>query len=165
MPAHAADRWLEEALFLDLLALGHRARLRAFGTSMLPWIWPGQTLLIEPPPFVAPPLGVGDLVLARAGGCLRLHRVVALGPGRSPVLKGDASLRFDPPVESGHLYGRVVEVGGTPGAWRPLSGVVRAAARVTAACSRRVGGLASWLGMGHKGSPGEAPWMEEPDES
>ena len=132
--SHPAEH-LEEALFLDLLSLGHRARLRAFGSSMMPWVWPGQVLTLEPPPFVAPALAPGDLVLARSGGCLRLHRLIGPHSEGGWWIKGDAAWRADPVVSPEHLYGRVVSIEG--GRWpvRPLSGPQRALGRTLAVVS------------------------------
>ncbi len=101
---------LEEALFLDALRLGHRVWLAAHGRSMWPWVRPGARLLIEPPPFVMPPLEPGDLILAHAGGCLRLHRLIELRPEGGLVLKGDAAPRADPLVRPEHVHGRVVVI-------------------------------------------------------
>ena len=126
---------LEEALFLDLLRLGHRARLRAFGTSMVPWVWPGQVLTLEPPPFVAPALAPGDLVLARSGGCLRLHRLIGPHRGGGWWIKGDAAWLADPMVSPEHLYGRVVSIEGGSWATRPLSGPQRVLGRTIAGIS------------------------------
>ena len=110
----------EEELFLELLATGNRARIKAWGRSMFPTIWPGDEVLLEPPPFVHPPLAVGDIVLAQAGGRLRLHRLVE-ATGERYRLKGDTSLHFDPWTTLPNIQGRAVNVLGH-GAARPLAG-------------------------------------------
>ena len=125
---------VEEALFLDALRLGHRVRAVASGRSMLPLLLPGVEVLIEPPPF-STTLCTGDLLLARAGGCLRLHRFIEERPDGF-ILKGDAVLRADPLVEHQDLYGRVVML---EGRWLrvDLLGVAsRRLARVIAGLSR-----------------------------
>lgn len=103
---------LEEALFLDLLGAGHSGKLKAYGKSMLPWILPGQTLVIEPFKGLEPPLAKGDVVLAYSGQCLRVHRVVSLKANGSVLIKGDCLPGTDPMVLPGHVYGRVVRIEG-----------------------------------------------------
>ena len=127
---------LDEALFLDALRMGHRVHTVASGRSMLPWILPGSRLLIEPPPFASPPLSPGDLILARAGGCLRLHRLIEQRSDGAVILKGDSVLRRDPPVAREHLYGRVVAIEGRLWTRFPLGGLHRRAAALMARASR-----------------------------
>jgi hypothetical protein len=98
--------------------------LRSFGTlrfvatgwSMLPSLWPGETLVVEG-------VGegkhqdrvcVGDIVLVRRGGGLCAHRVVAVvGTSENPrwITQGDALPAPDNrPIEPNELLGRVVYV-------------------------------------------------------
>ncbi len=148
------QEFLEEALFLDLLRLGHAARLQAHGRSMLPFVRPGTTVLIEPPPFVAPPLAVGDIVLVHSGGCLRLHRLVGWrqGDDGTPrlLLKGDGLLKADPLVHPKHLYGRAAALEGPRGRTWLLGGGRRALHRAVAFASRIGWRLASACGMGQE---------------
>lgn len=135
----AAEAALEEALFLDLLALGHRAQLRAYGWSMWPLIWPGDLVTLEPPPFTQPPLRPGQVVLARSGGCLRLHRVTALRGGQVE-LHGDNSPNPDPPVAVEAVLGRAVELRGRGLAW-PMGGAALGLGRLSARGSLLRSGL------------------------
>ena len=101
---------------------------------MLPWLMPGVRLLIEPPPFV-PSLTPGDLLLAHAGGCLRLHRLIEERPS-GLILKGDAVLRADPLVTLDMIHGRVVTIEGPLMTRYPLRGLRRRMSRLIARTSR-----------------------------
>lgn len=70
-----------------LLGSGETIALIATGSSMLPFIRPGDKLLISRCEEVA----VNDIVLARTGDTVVLHRVVALD-GDNITLMGDANL-------------------------------------------------------------------------
>ena len=98
---------LDEELFLDLLKAGHRARMRAHGASMLPTILPGAEVELEPRPRHLEP---GDVVLARVGGRLVLHRLIARRPGGELLLKGDALGRPDAPLSGEAVLGRAIRV-------------------------------------------------------
>jgi signal peptidase I len=83
-------------------------RLRVIGWSMLPVIWPGDTLVIEHVNSDA--VSEGDIVLFGRDRRLFAHRVVKKPgtAGDSRILtRGDASPRPDPPVSDGDLLGRV----------------------------------------------------------
>jgi len=54
-----------------------------------------------------PPVGRGEVVLARRGDRLVSHRVVALEEGII-LTKGDACTAADPPIQTEALIGRVV---------------------------------------------------------
>ena len=125
----------EEALFLDALGLGNKVYASASGPSMLPFILPGARLLIEPPPFFSPPLAPGDLLLARSGGCLRLHRLIEERPDGF-IIKGDAVLRADPLVLRQDLHGRVVAIEGRFLTRYPLRRLNRVLAKAVAKASR-----------------------------
>ena len=96
----------EEALRDCLLAFG-RVRFRVTGACMRPDLPPGQVVTIsrEPRPRI------GDVVLVRQAGGLRLHRLV-LGPPLSRSVwrtKGDRLPALDPPLGPGDILGTVVE--------------------------------------------------------
>jgi len=91
----------------EVLRSSGSLRVRVTGWSMLPTIWPGDTLVIEP----ATSSGVveGDIVLFDSGRRFVAHRVVSSGavPGDAKVqTQGDAVPRPDAPV-SGNLLGKV----------------------------------------------------------
>ena len=99
---------LKLSLTSEILASGGRARLRAFGSSMLPTLWPGDILTIESAPLQT--LAPGDIVLASRGQSCFVHRVVEkidCGGLFRWVTRGDAMPQSDPPVAASDLLGRV----------------------------------------------------------
>ncbi|HZW81076.1 MAG TPA: S24/S26 family peptidase [Candidatus Deferrimicrobiaceae bacterium] len=99
--------------------------LRSFGTlgfvatgwSMLPSVWPGETLVVKRVSKNKDKnqdhVRVGDVVLVGRDGRLCAHRVIAL-PNRSEdprwITQGDAQPAPDPPVAASELLGRVAYV-------------------------------------------------------
>ncbi|MFZ0761264.1 MAG: S24/S26 family peptidase [Candidatus Sulfotelmatobacter sp.] len=83
-------------------------RFAATGWSMLPAIWPGDTLVVE---RVSPDhLGAGDVVLIGREGRLCAHRLVSTAEDSgSPrwIARGDAMAAPDRPVAERELLGRV----------------------------------------------------------
>lgn len=79
----------------QLLASGHTARFSASGHSMRPTILDGDILTVEP--LAAAETRRGQIVLVRADGKLRAHRVVTTHP--LLITRGDAGLENDAPVE------------------------------------------------------------------
>jgi hypothetical protein len=79
----------------QLLASGHTARFVARGQSMQPTILDGDTLVVEPLSGVEPRRG--QILLVRAEGKLRAHRVTCLHPRLTT--RGDSALEIDPPAE------------------------------------------------------------------
>jgi hypothetical protein len=83
-------------------------RFAATGWSMLPSLWPGETLIVE---RVRPDhVKVGEIVLVRREGTLRAHRLIGTaGDAKNPqwITQGDALGVPDPPVAGEDLLGRV----------------------------------------------------------
>jgi signal peptidase I len=82
-------------------------RFRATGWSMLPTVWPGDTLVVK---RVSPDqVHAGDVVLVGREGRLCAHRVVsAQDSGRLHwITQGDAMPAPDRPVSASELLGRV----------------------------------------------------------
>jgi hypothetical protein len=83
-------------------------RFAATGWSMLPSIWPGETLVVE---RVEPDqVRIGDMVLVGREGRLCAHRVVGTaGDAQNPrwITQGDALRALDRPVAGNELLGRV----------------------------------------------------------
>jgi signal peptidase I len=83
-------------------------RFRATGWSMLPSVWPGDTLVME---RVSPDqVRAGAVILVGRDGRLCAHRVVSVAEGfGSPrwITQGDANSAPDQPVSEGELLGRV----------------------------------------------------------
>lgn len=82
-------------------------RFAATGWSMLPTIWPGDTLVIER--AGRDQLQVGEVVLVERNGRLCAHRLVSRPDSRSPhwITQGDAMPASDRPVIEHELLGRV----------------------------------------------------------
>ena len=90
--------------------------LRSFGTlrfagtgwSMLPSVWPSDTLVVER--AEAGKIRVGEIVLVGRGGRLCAHRVTGIvetTAGRKWITQGDGMSIPDVPVEKTELLGRV----------------------------------------------------------
>jgi signal peptidase I len=100
------------ALLCDLAAEALRSsgklRLRVNGRSMLPAVWPGDTLLVECAKEGA--VHEGDIVLFGRDRRLFAHRVLAKTPahgGSTIATRGDAMPQPDPPISSHELLGKV----------------------------------------------------------
>ena len=94
-------------LAASVLRSGGSVRLRVFGTSMLPSLWPGDLVAVEnnaPTKFVP-----GDIVLLLRDRRFLAHRLLAQ-PGTQWITRGDAMPQNDPPAQAGDLLGRVVRV-------------------------------------------------------
>ncbi len=127
---HTSRRWGESEsppdVFSDvsaeLLRRGARVRFRATGRSMQPTILEGEAVTVEP---VAPAAVTrGDIVLYRWERGVIAHRVIhieskkaeavtqpsVLSPPSCFILRGDASLSCDTPVQPEQVIGKVVAV-------------------------------------------------------
>jgi hypothetical protein len=102
--AHA----LQCALAADVLRSHGKLRLRVNGWSMLPSVWPGDTLLVECTKDGA--VREGDIVLFGRDRRLFAHRVIANTPahaGSTIATRGDAMPQPDPPISGHELLGKV----------------------------------------------------------
>lgn len=121
-----------------LLSFGS-IRLRATGHSMLPAIWPGDTLMINHCKIsqIVP----GNVVLCSRQNRLWAHRVVRIiSDAGSPQLitQGDSLPNPDPPISSSELLGRVPEIIREGQCIRPLAipaGAARYVANLLRHCS------------------------------
>jgi len=125
---NVVDGGLKQELMVDVLRQHGRCRMRVSGSSMLPTLWPGDTVAIER--RSPSEMKVGDIVLYERCGRFFLHRMVALPAERFPgrfVTRGDSMPRADPavPVESilGVLAGvrRGEDWVAAPGAMSPMT--------------------------------------------
>ena len=92
----------------EVLRASGRLRLRVTGWSMLPAIFPGDTLLIERANSES--VGKGDIILFQRDRRMFVHRVSGkFGCDRDLqiVTQGDGMPNPDPPVSSSQLLGRV----------------------------------------------------------
>ncbi len=98
-------------LAVEVLRSFGTLRFAATGWSMLPSIWPGETLVID---RVEPDhVRIGDLVLVGREGTLCAHRVIGTaGDSRNPhwITQGDALPVPDRLVAGNELLGRVTHV-------------------------------------------------------
>lgn len=102
---------LKLGLFVDALRRGGEARLRAWGASMLPSLWPGDQLTLQN--VTQDEVVPGDIVLVIRGKRCFIHRVVAQQTGESGsslITRGDAMPGNDPPSAAAEFLGRVVSV-------------------------------------------------------
>jgi hypothetical protein len=94
-------------LACDVLRSFGSLRFKATGWSMLPSVWPGDTLVVE---RVSPDqVCTGEVVLVGRGGRLCAHRVVSTNEAGRPhwITQGDALPAPDRPVLRSELLGRV----------------------------------------------------------
>jgi signal peptidase I len=92
----------------EVLRSSGRLHLRVMGWSMLPAIFPGDTLVIEPANSES--VGKGDIVMFHRDRRLFVHRVSGKSgsaPHLQVVTQGDGMPNPDPPVFSSQLLGRV----------------------------------------------------------
>jgi len=99
-PGHA----LKCDLASEVLRTSGRLRLGVTGWSMLPAIWPGDTLQLER--TKREELSAGDIVLFRRDRRLFAHRVLTSGPD-TVTTRGDAMTQADPAVSEDQVLGRV----------------------------------------------------------
>lgn len=95
----------------EVLRSSGRLRLRVTGWSMLPAIFPGDTLVIEPANGES--IGKGDIVMFHRDRRLFVHRVLGKsGSDRDAqiVTQGDGMPNPDPPVSGSQLLGKVAFV-------------------------------------------------------
>ena len=99
------------ALVAQMLQRHGKVQLRAWGTSMLPIVWPGDLLTIE---FAAPnQLIPGDILLLLRNGRFFIHRLVERRKIQNSlywITRGDAMPHNDPPAAASDLLGRVVRI-------------------------------------------------------
>jgi hypothetical protein len=96
-------------LAAEVLRSSGSLRLRVTGWSMLPTIWPGDTLMIERADSEA--VSEGDIVLCARNRGFSAHRVVSKSAQDSAILtRGDAMCRPDPLVSHHDLLGRVAYI-------------------------------------------------------
>ena len=98
-------------LAAEMLRCGGTVRLRAWGASMLPSVWPGDLLTIQSAAHdeVVP----GDIALVMRDNRFFVHRLVETrrdGDCFSWITRGDAMPQNDSPAAASELLGRVVGI-------------------------------------------------------
>lgn len=91
----------------ETLRSSGKLRLRVMGWSMLPTVWPGDTLVIER--IDSDAVSQGDIVLFGRERRLFVHRVVKKrsGPRGSILTQGDAMPQPDPLLSDNDLMGKI----------------------------------------------------------
>lgn len=107
LPQAAADSHaLKCELACEVLRSSGRLRLQVTGWSMLPTVWPGDTLVVDRASSDA--VAKGDIVLFARDRRLCAHRVAKKIPQDSTLLtRGDAMPQADPPLSHRDLLGKV----------------------------------------------------------
>jgi signal peptidase I len=95
------------SLACEVLRSGGSLLLQALGTSMLPCIWPGDILTLQPNP--EDDIRIGEVVLFTREGRFFVHRVVSKGES-GWITRGDAVPQNDPPVARTELLARVTSI-------------------------------------------------------
>ena len=98
-------------LLFDVLRLSGTARVRVFGSSMLPAILPGDSLIIRRDTEAS--ISLGDIVVYAKSNRLFAHRVIGktVKEGRACLLTlGDSLSHTDPPVFAHELLGQVTSI-------------------------------------------------------
>jgi len=97
-------------LISDVLRVSGRARVRVSGSSMLPCLLPGDTLVVHRQEMNR--LAEGDIVLYSRGDRLFAHRLLGRNCEGAPYLitRGDSLAENDPPVFPDEFLGRVTSV-------------------------------------------------------
>ena len=104
-PAAASDiRALTCEMAAEVLRSCGSLCTRVTGRSMLPTIWPGDTLMIKR--TTGNDVAEGDIVWFRRGDRFVVHRVVKKNTS-TIMTRGDAMPQPDPPVSGRDLFGKV----------------------------------------------------------
>jgi hypothetical protein len=91
-------------LAAEVLTSGCAVRLQALGTSMLPSIWPGDVLSIEPKS--GEEILPGDIVLVARDGRFFVHRLIKKSSS-AWITRGDSLPQDDAPVPQFQVLGKV----------------------------------------------------------
>ena len=98
-------------LVAEILRSGGGVQIKARGCSMLPAMWPGDLLTVEP--LAGREIVRGDIVVVLRDRRFFVHRIVGSkkrNSGSHWITRGDAMPQNDPPAAAGHLLGRVVRI-------------------------------------------------------
>ena len=99
------------SLVFEALRLHGYCRFQVSGNSMLPAIWPGETVLIQS--RAVEQLSSGDIVFYEMAGRVFLHRlreVRSESTGVQLITRGDAMQQADPPIPAERLLGVLASV-------------------------------------------------------
>ena len=128
------------ALCQAALLAGEPLRLRIRGTSMVPALWPGESVTIDSLDMKC--IKIGQIVVFSRDGHFVIHRVVRIDPpvdgtnDGTMVTRGDTAVRDDAPVLRSEYLGAVAAVHRF-GAARPVRLKPSRSARAVASLIRR----------------------------
>jgi len=94
-------------LAAEILRSSGTLHLRVTGWSMLPTVWPGDTLIVER--VDSAELMEGEIILFSRERRLVAHRVVR-NQGSAMVTRGDSMTTADSPVQKNEFLGRVQSI-------------------------------------------------------
>ena len=89
----------------DLLNSGCQTKIRALGMSMLPTIWPGDTVTLQS--VSDGEVQVGDIVLVELNGRCLIHRITKSLPS-GWITRGDSVPQSDPLIARHQLLGKII---------------------------------------------------------
>jgi hypothetical protein len=107
-PADSERHQVVLDLAIESLRKSGNLRFRVQGTSMLPTIRPGTCVAIRQ--AATDQIVIGDIVLTKTSGGLRLHRVVEIRrylSGPKFVTRGDNHWHTDLPADAAEVLGRL----------------------------------------------------------
>ena len=108
------------ALAADALRRSGRLRLRVYGESMLPALWPGD--VVEIVRCSLADVRPGEIVLARREDRLFLHRFIASRASGGFLLRGDSMPACDPLFPPEAILGRLAPINIKGQAPSPIAG-------------------------------------------
>lgn len=100
---NSGDRDTRELLVMEALCKQNRVRLQVRGESMLPTLWPGDTVEILPAGIGS--VSAGDIVLTSRDDRFFLHRILVVSEKDGIVTRGDSTPTCDPAGQQ--LLGKV----------------------------------------------------------
>ncbi len=102
----AEEQSTKSHLATESLRVTGALRLKVTGCSMLPTIWPGDTVVISRADYME--IVPGEIALFRRGDNFFVHRVLEKNNESRQILsRGDAMLEADPPFSSCELLGKI----------------------------------------------------------
>jgi Peptidase S24-like len=108
-PAVFDEEQIKCELAAQVLKDSGMLRLRASGSSMMPSLWPGDILAVQPQSFER--WRPGDIALYMRAGHFFIHRVITVADsGDFLIVQGDCLPQPDPPVVAKEVLGKVVAI-------------------------------------------------------
>ena len=101
----AAENSIKTQLATESLQMTGVLRLKVNGWSMLPTIWPGDTVVIRAVDYNN--IVTGEIAFFRRGDDFYIHRVLKKLSSNEILSRGDAMPHSDPPFASGELLGKI----------------------------------------------------------